>query len=102
MNDIILKVMGICIIVSILVPITVGLKCDSDDINMSTLDSFILITLSKIDDDGYLILNVTNCCIVDIDDITMYVYFSGTGPIFGFNKVDIDTEISVQNLPIGE
>jgi len=101
MNNIIIKTIGICIIVSLLIPVTVGLKCDSDDTNAST-DSFIVISLSKFDDDGYLVFTVRNYAIKDLDNATMLIHFRGWGWFTTLNKVDVNTELFVEHLPIGE
>ena len=98
MNNIIIKTIGICIIVSLLIPVTVGLKCDSDDTNAST-DSFIVISLSKFDDDGYLVFTVRNYAIKDLDNATMLIHFRGWGWFTTLNKVDVNTELFVEHLP---
>ena len=102
MNKILLGIIGICIIASLLIPATVGLKCDSDKMDVSTTDSLIAIVTKKIDDDGHLIFNVSNHAIKDIDNATILVYLYGSGPFTNFNQVDVHTEIFIQNLPISE
>ncbi len=102
MNNIILKIIGICIITSLLIPVSVGLKDDSDKIGVLTTDSLAVIILYSLDNDGHLIFNVTNNCIKDIDNLTILVHVYGSGPFTSFNQVDVNTEIFIQNLPIGE
>ena len=101
MNDSILKIIGICIIASLLIPVTIGLKCDSDDINTST-PSFIVIFINRIDDDGHYFFDVSNYAVEDLNNATMHIQLWGSGPFISFNNVDVNTEIFVQNLPIGE
>ena len=101
MNKILLRIIGICIIASLLIPVTVGLKCDLVGTNTST-DSVIVINLNKIDDDGHLVFNVSHYATKDLDNATMHIHLCGSSPFIRFNQVDIHTELFIQHLSNGQ
>lgn len=102
MNKILLKILGICIIISLLIPTTIGLKCDSDDDKEILTNSFIMILLDRINKDGHLIFNVSSYCNKEVNNVTILIHLYGSNPFINLNKVDVNTEIFIQNLPIGE
>lgn len=102
MNKILLKILGICIITSLLLPTTIGLKCDSDDDTDILTNSYIAILINRINNDGHLIFNVSNLGIEEVNNATILIHFYGSSPFFNLNNVDINTEISIQNLSSGE
>ena len=102
MKKILFKIMGICIVIGLLMPVTVGLKYNSDNMDSNSMDSAIDIIIDKIDDDGHLTFAVRNYCIIDVDNATILIRFRGSCPFMNRNNVDVDTEIFVEHLPIGE
>ena len=97
MNNIILKTIGICIIASLLIPVTVGLKCTPNDTNAPT-GTFITVFINKIDDDGHLIFNVSNYALQCLSNATIYICLYGSSPFIRCNQVDIHTELFIQHL----
>lgn len=93
------KIMCIVVIVSMLVPMTVGLKCETD--NPAALDTKIYLAIYKIDNDGHLVYNLT-CVIGDIANETMLIYFYGSSPFTRLNQVDVHTELFIEHLSEGE
>ena len=96
MNNFILKTICI-IIVSMLVPVTVGLKHEPDSVTAFDIMFFIC----KLDVDGHLIYNVT--CIADeIVNESVLIHFYGSGTFTKFNEVDVHTELFIDHLSQGE
>lgn len=94
MKQTLLKIMGICIIIGMLVPTTVGLNCNLDD-----REGVVIIMGDSYDDDGHLTFSVLNGCTVDVDNETILIRFRGSCPFIKRNQVDVDTEIFVNHLP---
>jgi hypothetical protein len=100
-----LLVVGIIVqLVGVSVPST-GINNNSSEINDGTdslKDSFLYVSIDRINKDGHLTFNITNYCSEDIEDITINIEFYGSSPITNLNKVNVNTEIIIENLSIGE
>jgi len=99
MNTVMFKIICTAIIISMLVPATVGLQCGTDNATVSSTK--ILIDIYKIDTDGHLVYNVTSI-VNDFDNETILIHFFGSGPFTRLNQVDVHTELFIEHLPQGE
>jgi len=99
MKKIMLRAILFVVIITLMMPVTIGISKQNDLPSLKIIPSVYLINVGlwKLTKDGYFIYNVTNLGNQTIENTTMLVHIQGGAIFHGY--VDVNTSIFIEYLP---